>query len=271
MKFIDGKTVKTVTKLIGRSKNTIVKHLPQIMAVAGVGCFMASTYCAVKETPKAMAKLEEKKALDPNMTGLQKAAVILPEFKGCVSFAALGLGLSFGAWKIESLRFAEMAGVAATALSDNGKLKEALREQVGGEKAQEIVDQIDEEKGIRKIREGDDADACPTAYKQVVPVCIGLTGKTFWISREKLEDRLSDCRAQLRTDGYLSMIDLYETLGAGECNLDLFWAVSKSDGFGYNETAVRDEFSWNITPYEDDFGRLGWYLEFTKDPHQLDG
>ena len=73
--------VKTVTKFVKKSKNTIIKYAPQILAVAGAGCFVAGTYCAIKETPEAMRRLEEKEALDPNMTKPEKVAVMAPAYK----------------------------------------------------------------------------------------------------------------------------------------------------------------------------------------------
>ena len=93
--------VKTVTKFVKKSKNTIIKYAPQILAAAGAGCFVAGTYCAIKETPKAMEKLEEKKALDPDMTKLQQVAVVLPEYKKTVMCVAGGAVCTYLAWKKE--------------------------------------------------------------------------------------------------------------------------------------------------------------------------
>ena len=143
---VDNKMMKTLTTIFMKSKKSIIDHAPQIMAVAGCGCFMAATYCAVKETPKALEKLEEKKALDPDMSVLQKAAVLVPEFKGCISFTTLGLGLSFGAWKVESIRFAEMSAVAAAALKDNERLIDAAKSVVGEEETKKIETKAEEMK-----------------------------------------------------------------------------------------------------------------------------
>lgn len=259
------KWMKSVTRVFKKSKNQIIKHAPQIMAVAGASCFVAATYCAVKETPKAMEKLEEKKALDPDMSTLQKVAVVAPEYKKTICFTLAGVGFTAGAWKIEATRMAEMVGIASTALRDKEELKEVLKEQVGEEKAQEIIDKADEAKGIHYVKEGTDADLNPPEDKKMMLFRIDYTGKCFWHRLDKVKEALSYCRAQLRANCDLNMIDVYEELGIGPCQIEGGWHISEL----HNEADVCDEFSWEFRPFEDDFGRLGWNIIFTKIPEEL--
>ena len=132
--------IKALTKIAVKSKDTIIKYAPQIMAGCGAACFVAATVCAVKETPDAMEKLKEKEALDPEMTVLQKAAVIVPEYKKTLIFTGAGGALTLEAWKIEATRFAEMAACLAAAMKDNDRLVAAAKEVVGEEKTQDILD-----------------------------------------------------------------------------------------------------------------------------------
>ena len=136
--------LKTVTKIVSKSKDTIIKYAPQIMAAAGATCFVAATYCAVKETPQAMEKLEEKKALDPDMSTLQKVAVVAPEYKKTICFTLAGVGFTAGAWKIEAARMAEITGALAAALKDNDRLVDAANAVVGEDKTKEIIEKKDE-------------------------------------------------------------------------------------------------------------------------------
>lgn len=263
------KLTKTLTRLWNKSKSQIIKHGPQIMAAAGAGCFIAATVCAVKETPEAMDALEEKEDLDPNMSTLQRAAVVIPKYKKTIIFTGLGLGLTCGAWKMEAKQMAELAATASVALSDNEKLKETLKEQVGDEKAKEILNEMDDKKGVHRISDedlGKDPDANPPADKIVSTFRLDITGKCFVSTKEKVNEALSNCRAKLRMDGVVGVPDVYHELGLAVPDLELFWAVSRSDGFGYSEPDVRAEFSWEFVPFEDDYGRLGWNIEFNTSP-----
>ncbi len=136
--------VKAIAKAATKSKNTIVKHGPQIMAVAGAACFIGATICAVKETPKAMAKLEEKKALDKDMTKLQKAAVLAPEYKKTIALTLVGTGLTAGAWHLVNGRMATISAMLASAVKDKENLIEASKEIVGEEKTSEVVSRAEE-------------------------------------------------------------------------------------------------------------------------------
>ena len=136
--------IKNMTKIMTKSKDTIIKHGPQIMAVAGAGCFIAATVCAVKETPKAMAKLEEKKAKDSEMSTLQKAAVIAPEYKKTIALTLVGTGLTAGAWHLVNGRMTALSAMLASAVKEKETLIEASKEVVGEEKTKEVVTKAEE-------------------------------------------------------------------------------------------------------------------------------
>lgn len=257
--------IKTAIRIFNKSKSTIIKNAPQILAVAGVGCFVTATVCAAKETPKAMEKLEAKKHIDPNLSIGEKVAIVAPEYKKTIVFTGLGMCCALSAWKVEKARFAELAGLATTAISDKGKLKEALVEQVGEDKAKEICDKIEEDNGIYKVVEGDDASALPPDDYRWQLFRLECTGKEFWHRKAKVEEALSDCRGMLRRSGVLSLGDIYEELGLTAIDLELGFVVNDL----HTETDVCDEFSWELVPFEDDYGRLGWNIKFTRAPKEL--
>lgn len=257
--------VKTLTKIVKKSKNTIIKYAPQILAVAGAGCFVGATYCAIKETPQAMAKLEEKMALDPNMTPFQKGAVLLPEYKKTAALTVGGLACTGLAWKKENERFTEMAGLAATALAKNRKLEDAAVKVVGEEKAQEIKEKAREEIPFDE----DDPDInVPDEYRKV-PCRIDMTGKTWWSCRKDLEDGMVQSIKDLKDKGWLMVEELYDNLNAGQCDLDSGWTISKSDGFGYDDEAAHQELGYHIEAWEDEYHRLGWVLILHHHPRSL--
>lgn len=262
------KFVKHITKFVKKSKKTIVKHAPQIMAAAGVGCFVAATYCAIKETPSAMEKLKEKEELDPDMTLLQKAAVVGPEYKKTLACTAGGIGLTVGAWKVEASRMAELAGVAATALANNRKFQEAAEKVVGEEKAKEITEKV--VKDECPFEEDEDPSIClPDEYRKV-PCLFKTTGQTFIQSRKGLEEGMEQSVNDLHDNGYVMLGEVGSNIGAlTSVDIESMWAVSKSDGFGYSMDECREELAYIISPWEAPGHRLGWEISMYRCPHDI--
>lgn len=202
--------VKTVTKLLNKSKDAVIKHAPQLMAVAGAGCFMAATYCAVKETPGAMEKLEEKKALDPDMSMLQKAAVVVPKYKKTFISTAAGLGFTFGAWKVKSVKVAEMAGLVAAYAKDNDRVIEAAKEVVGEEKTKEII-----EKKNEILAEDLQVDANSSIPSDLIPYPFMFpNGSEVWMSWHDFKVRLEECVKTLAINKELSVYEVLAEMKA---------------------------------------------------------
>ena len=225
---IDGKMVKTLTKIFAKSKKTIIDHAPQIMAVVGAGCFVGATVCAIKETPKAMDKLEEKKALDPEMSTLQKAAVLVPEYKKTLIFTGVGIGFTFGAWKIEATRMAEITAIASAALKDNERLVAAAKEVVGEEKTKEIVDK----------KEEFTAEDCKVDYNgaipsdQIVYPFLFDGGRECWMTLAKYKMNLDYCIRILATNKELSEYEYFSEMGLRFPTSDMQktgWQISEED------------------------------------------
>lgn len=210
------KWIKTLTKVFNRSKDTIIKHAPQIMAVTGAACFVGATVCAIKETPKAMEKLEEKKALDPDMTVLQKGAVLVPEYKKTLIFTGVGIGLTFGAWKIEATRMAEITAIASAALKDNERLVAAAKEVVGEEKAKEIVDK--KEEFTAQDCQVDYNGACPS--DQVVYPFVFPGGREIFMTWAQFKSRLEYNIRCLATNHNLSEYEYFSEMGLRYSLLD---------------------------------------------------
>lgn len=265
------KWVESIGKFAKASKKTLIKYAPQIMAVAGAGCFIAGTYCAIKETPKAMEKLEEKKKLDPDMSILQKGAVLAPEYKKTIACSVAGVFFTAGAWKIEADRFTEMAGIAATAFTNSRKLQEVTKEVVGEEKAKEIQDKAEEElppwEGEDEINGKRRLDI-PDEFKKV-GCKLNTTGQEVYRSRHELEQGMEYNLEHLQKYGYLHIDTWGENLGADDFDLDVGWAVSKSDGFGYDPGDCEHELRYSIVPWEDKYHRLGWKLIMANCPYNI--
>ena len=207
------KTVmKTIGTFVNKSKTQIVKHGPQIMAVAGVGCFIAGTYCAIKETPKAMVKLEEKRKLDPNMGKLQTVAVVVPEYKATVACTAAGITFTGLAWHLEAKYVATLlAGLSKLDL-ENKNLIEASKQVVGEEKTGEILAKKEElavEDAEIEAHAERPSDDIP--YPFLFP-----GGAEIWMTWSQYRERLDRCVRKLSTSHQMKESEYFSIMGLDE-------------------------------------------------------
>ena len=232
--------LKTVMKTIGtfanKSKTTIIKHGPQIMAVAGVGCFIAGTYCAIKETPKAMAKLEAKRALDPDMGKLQTVAVVAPEYKKTLACTAAGIAFTGLAWHLEAKYVATLlAGLSKLDL-ENKNLIEASKQVVGEEKTGEILAKKEE------IAEADKEAAlnCGTPTDLIPYPFAFKNGTIIWMTMRQFKTRWEMCVDELLKKGALSEYDYFKIMKPSYVPVvqDKGWSKATNFGYMYEDDAV---------------------------------
>lgn len=201
------KTVlKTIGTFVSKSKTQIVKHGPQIMAVAGAGCFIAGTYCAIKETPKAMAKLEAKKKLDPNMGKLQTVAVVAPEYKKTLACTAAGITFTGLAWHLEAKHVATLTAALSGALKEKDQLIEASKKVVGEEKTGEIMAKKEEIAASEK-----EAILSGNTPTDLIPYPFAFpNGTVIWMSMRQFKTRWAACVDELLENGVLSEYDYFK-------------------------------------------------------------
>ena len=214
MKF---KTVmKTIGTFVNKSKTTIIKHGPQIMAVAGAGCFIAGTYYAIKETPKAMAKLEQKKALDKDMGKLQTIAVVAPEYKKTLACTTAGIVFTGLSWHLEAKHVATLTAALSGALKEKDQLIEASKKVVGEEKTGEIM---------AKKEEIAQEDSYETGSGRVIPsdqvpyLFKFPGGVKFWSTWAKFKAGMEYNRRCLMTNKNISLYEVLKELGADDNDL----------------------------------------------------
>ena len=269
-----GNWIKTLTKVFGKSKKTIIDHAPQIMAVVGAGCFIGATVCAIKETPKAMEKLEEKKALDPEMSTLQKAAVLVPEYKKTLIFTGVGIGFTFGAWKIEATRMAEITAIASAALKDNERLVAAAKEVVGEEKTGEILAKKEE-----LMSESYETENGQTIPSDQIPYLFKFPGGVkFWTTWAKFKSGMEYNRRCLMSNKSISLYEVLMELGADENDLtqdmyNLIWNIEDDPETPWATDEIVDSayelLDYEATPYNHGRGDnhvAAWEIKWITEP-----
>lgn len=266
--------VKTLGKIASKSKDTIIKYAPQIMAAAGVGCFVAGTYCAVKETPQAMEKLEAKKALDPDMSKLQQVAVVLPEYKKTAICVTGGLVFTGCAWKFEASRVAELLGTISLLQKENDGLIEAAKEVVGEDKTGEIV--AKKEEILADNYETENGQCIPSDQ---VPYLFKFPGGVkFWSTWAKFKTGMEYNRRCLATNKSISLYEVLMELGADENDLtqDMYnqvWDMDDDPECPWATDEVMDA-AYELLDYEAKAYNHGhgdnyvaaWEVKWVKDP-----
>lgn len=267
--------MKTIGTFVNKSKTEIVKHGPQIMAVAGVGCFIAGTYCAIKETPKAMAKLEEKRALDPDMGKLQTMAVVGPEYKKTLACTAAGIAFTGLAWHLEAKYVATLlAGLSKLDL-ENKNLIEASKQVVGEEKTGEILAKKEEiaaedsyETGSGKVIP---SDQVPYLFK--FP-----GGVKFWSTWAKFKAGMEYNRRCLMTNKNISLYEVLKELGADDNDLtqdmyNLTWNMDDDADCPWATDELMDGayelLDYEAKPYNHGHGEnyvAAWEIKWVKEP-----
>ena len=269
--------VKTLTNLAIKSKDQIIKHAPQILAVAGAGCFVAGTYCAIKETPKAMEKLEEKKALDPDMTALQKVAVLAPEYKKTGLCVAGGLVLTGCAWKVETDRVAGLLGAISMLQKENKGLVEAAKEVVGEDKTGEIM--AKKEEILADNYETENGQCIPSDQ---VPYLFKFPGGVkYWSTWAKFKAGMEYNRRCLMTNKSISEYEVHMELGADENDLtqDMYnrvWSLEDDPESPWATDEVVDA-AYELLDYEAKAYNHGhgdnyvaaWEIKWTTEPKKV--
>lgn len=270
------KVFKTISKYLVKSKDTIIKHGPQIMAVAGVGCFIGATYCAIKETPNAMAKLDEKKALDKDMTTLQKIAVVGPEYKKTVACTAAGIMFTGLSWRFEYKYVGTLLAAISTAEKKSDALVEASKQVVGEEKTGEILSRKEE-----LLADNYEVESWKAIPSDQVPYVFKFPGGVkFWSTWAKFKDGMEYNRRCLMTNKSLSLYEALIELGADENDLtqDMYnkvWSMEDDVDAPWAADEViegaYDLLDYEATPYNHGHGDnyvAAWEIKWVTDPKE---
>lgn len=270
--------VKTVTKALTKSKNTIVKHAPQIMAVAGAACFIGATVCAIKETPKAMEKLEEKKKLDSNMTTLQKMAVVGPEYKKTIALTAAGIVFTGLSWRFEAKHVATLTAALSGAVKEKDAIIEASKQINGEEKTNEVVSRAAEIKDdeIQAAENGVfDTDDMPYPFEFPNGTKLWMTWADFKRHNNNVIDKAAEKRG-LKLSDYLVEFGMKEHEVTSEMEQRGWqpdpstWAVCDNSKDWWQWASEIGEYKPEAYTYDKYRHIPGWKIEWVNPPMKWD-
>ena len=218
-----------LSQITKRVRNTLSEYSPEILIGIGISGMVATTFMAVKATPKAlsiMAEIKENHAEDTMKKAMTKEIVkrVVPIYIPATITGAMSIACIIGASSVNARRNAALA--TAYTLSDAAlrEYKDKVVETLGERKEEVIRDAIAKDK----------IDKDPVSNKEVIitgkgdTLCYDTMCKRYFRSDiDKLRKIENDLNRRMRDEMYISLNEFYYEVGL-------------------DDIAIGYEFGWNI-------------------------
>ena len=234
-----------ISRLLNHAGFAVKKHLPAIFAGFGLVSMVGGTVLAVKKTPEAMRKIEERKeelGVD-ELAPREAIRVAWRCYIPTVSLTVAGLGLVIASNVMNAKRGAALVTACTMAERALHDYRNEVMETFGGEQAGTVRDKIAKRKLENK----------PVENEKVIETSNGddlfydaYSGRYFRTSKVKLDAAVNFANSVLIDKGYLALNDFYDILGldpvkSGE---DLGWNICK----GLIELDLSTQFATDGSP-----------------------
>ena len=268
--FIKGK------KLVKSKSLSVKKHAPAIATGVSIFCWGAALVLMGLEAPKAHKIWAEKKERDPEASKLELAAAVAPVLWKPVALAAVGAGGEILSLKMMNARVLAATSLATMAMNDRNAIYSAAKDIVGDEKAEEIRNKAAEKQMEKDGKHVVNDETAVFAEDEKRPCSFGLTGQPFTSSPAKIKNGFEDAIDILASEDTISLEDLIDYIGANEkmgrvksCALtgNLSYNLWEHDGHGSARERARDMLAYDLRPWTDENGRLGWYVDMRYRPN----
>ena len=211
-------------------KSGLTKHSPEILIGLGVAGLLGTTVLAVRETPKVLKLLENKK----NELDVEKLSVkdtvktVWKNYIPCAVLAVTSVACIVGASNISARRNAALAAAYAIGNKAFSDYKEEVINLLGEEKEKKIKERVAD----KLLKEN------PVTSKEVIitdnneHLCYDeITGRYFKSSQNKIKEAQNVINDRLRDEMWVSLNDLYYELCLPNVRVgdDLGWNVD--DGY----------------------------------------
>ena len=268
--FINGK------KLIKNKSLSVKKHAPAIATGFSIFCWGSSLILMGLEAPKAHEVWNDKKERDPEATKLELAAAVAPVLWKPVALAALGAGGEIISLRMMNARVLAATSLATMAMNDRNAIYSAAKDIVGDEKAEEIRSKAAEKQSEKDGKKAVAEESQAFSEDEKRPCSFGLTGQPFTSSPAKIKNGFEDAIDILASEDSISLEDLIDCIGANEkigrmksCAVtgNLSYNLWEHDGHGTARERARDMLGYDLKPWTDENGRLGWYVDMRYRPN----
>lgn len=211
-------------------RSGLTKHSPEILIGLGVAGLLGTTILAVRETPKALKLLEnKKKELDVEKLSVKDTVkTVWKNYIPCAVLAVTSVACIVGASNISARRNAALAAAYAIGNKAFSDYKEEVVNLLGEEKDKEIKERVAD----KLLKEN------PVTSKEVIitdnneHLCYDeITGRYFKSSQNKIKEAQNVINDRLRDEMWVSLNDLYYELCLPNVRVgdDLGWNVD--DGY----------------------------------------
>nr|DAN59182.1 MAG TPA: hypothetical protein [Caudoviricetes sp.] len=211
-------------------RSGLTKHSTEILIGLGVAGLLGTTILAVRETPKALKLLEnKKKELDVEKLSVKDTVkTVWKNYIPCAVLAVTSVACIVGASNISARRNAALAAAYAIGNKAFSDYKEEVINLLGEEKDKEIKEKVAD----KLLKEN------PVTNKEVIitdnneHLCYDeITGRYFKSSQNKIKEAQNVINDRLRDEMWVSLNDLYYELCLPNVRVgdDLGWNID--DGY----------------------------------------
>lgn len=269
-------TVNIGRKYINKGTKVVKDHGPAIATGISIGCWIGSLVMMGIEAPKAHQIWKEKAEKDPEASKLELAAAVAPVLWKPVALAAGGTAFEIFSLKMSNARIMAATSLAAAAMSDRNALYTTAKELVGEEKAEEIRQKASEKQMERDNRHYAAEGQLPFAEDEKRPMTFSMTGQNFTSSPAKVKNGIEMAIDILASEDSISFEDLIDCIGANEkmgrmksCAVtgNLSYNLWEHDANGTARERARDLLEYDLRPWTDENGRLGWSVDMRYRPN----
>lgn len=270
------KTIIRGKKMVKNTTKIVKQHGPAIATIGSIFCWGSALVLMGLEAPKAHKIWAEKKERDPEASKLELAAAVAPVLWKPVALAAVGAGCEILSLKMMNARVLAATSLATVAMNDRNAIYNAAKDIVGDEKAEEIRSKATEKQMEKDGKKAILEDPQSFSEDEKRPCSFGLTGQPFTSSPAKIKNGIEDAIDILASEDSISLEDLVDCIGANEkigrmksCAVtgNLSYNLWEHDGHGTARERARDMLSYELKPWTDENGRLGWYVDMRYRPN----
>lgn len=229
-----------ITKLFKNTRNSIVKHSPEILTGVGIASLLSTTVLAVRATPKVLTLIEDEKnrqndeatreAIKNNqetcayITKLKPLDIVKTCWKPYIpaaSTALFGTACIIGAVSIRNKRSAALATSYAIAERSLTRYRDKVIETIGEKKEKEIREKVAQD----EVKDKSDKTVIITSNGNTL--CKdSVSGRYFRSDVDTIKKAINTINRRLTYENYVSLNELYSEIG-----LD---SVKNGDLIGWN-------------------------------------